>query len=116
MTTRIIKVTLDKSGDPAVVLTNRSQEATANDTIKWQKQDNNDDFDIATLNPSGTGTAFSTPTVGGSGQNLSCTYTPTSSDPGAEFQYTLTVTSEGVSYDTTKASTQPDEGRPVIRN
>ena len=112
MATRNIDVELNTSANPPVILSTRNQQATAGDTIKWKKKDNNDSFTITSLEPNGT--PFSQPEVGGSGNNLSCTF-----EPGTEtgsFPYTLTVTSAGTAYTTTDASRERDEGRPVIRN
>ncbi len=126
MATVNIYVTLDTNANPAVVLKEqngssaRSEPAANGDTIKWQKQDTNDDFDITGLSPTGTGEAFSTPTTGGSGQWLSSTYQPPSSDPDAEYPYTLTVTTgtppNTHTYNTTETSDQATDDRPVIRN
>ena len=125
MATINIFVTLDTTGNPAVILKDsagnsaRSEGADDGDTIKWQKSDNDDDFDITELDPTGEGEAYGTATTapGGSGQWLSAEYTPTSSDPDAQYPYTLTVeTSDGTEYNTTKTSPDTDDDRPVIHN
>lgn len=122
MPTVNINVSLDTSANPPVVLTNRagasarSQQANSGDTIRWQKHDSNDNFDISSLEPTGAGQAFSSPAPGGSGQWLSSEYQPPDSAPTAEFAYTLTVTSNGTEYSTTEQEDEPDNGRPVIRN
>lgn len=128
MATVIIYVTLDTNHNPPVVLKDgagnsaRTQDASSGDTIKWQKQDNNDKFDISSLAPTGTGEAFSSPTPGGSGQWLQTTFCPPSSDPSdTDYPYTLTVTvtdenGKQHNYTTTETEIAPDNGRPVIRN
>jgi hypothetical protein len=124
MATVPIQVTLDTTQNPPVILKDssgnsaRSVTASSGDTIKWQKHDNNDKFNISSLSPTGAGEAFSAPAPGGSGQWLSSDFTPPSSDPsGTEYPYTLTVTAEnGTSYTTTQTEAAPDNNRPVIRN
>lgn len=124
MATVIIYVSLDTSANPPVELKNsggnsaRDVTAASGDTIKWQKQDNNDKFDITGLSPTGPGEAYSTPTTGGSGQWLQTTFSPPAGDPsGTDYPYTLTVTDEdGKQYTTTETEDTPDNGRPVIRN
>ncbi len=121
MATVNIYVSLDINADPPVELTKlgsgsaRSMQASSGDTIKWQKKDNNDQFDIASLDPTGVGQAFSTATTGGNGQWLSATYQPPSSNPGDEYPYTLTVT-QGTNTYTTTDTLNATNGRPVIRN
>jgi len=121
MATVNIYVSLDINADPQVDLTNlgggsaRSMQASSGDTIKWQKKDNNDQFDITSLDPTGAGEAFATATTGGNGQWLKSDYQPTSSDPNDDFPYTLTVTMNGTPYTTTESLTATD-GKPVIRN
>jgi hypothetical protein len=122
MATVNIYVKLDTSANPPVTLTKeggqsaRSRQASSGDTIKWQKKDNNDSFDISSLDPTGTGQAFGAPTLGGSGQWLKSAYQPPSTNPGAEYVYTLTVTLNGQSYTTTESGLAAENGRPVIRN
>jgi hypothetical protein len=122
MATVNIYVSLDKNANPPVHLTKsgggsaRSQQASSCDTIKWQKKDNNDKFEVSGLAPTGTGEAFAAPTSGGSGQWLTSVYQPASTDPKKEYPYTLTVTAGGMSYTTTEEENEPDDGRPVIRN
>lgn len=117
-----IYVSLDTSAKPPVHLTGqgggsaRSQQASSGDTIKWQKKDNNDTFDVSSLAPTGNGQAFAAPNLGGKGQWLTSKYQPASTDPSDEYPYTLTVTSGGKPYTTTKVGTEFDNGRPVIRN
>ena len=116
-----IDVSLDTTANPAVELTKmsggsaRSQKASTGNTIKWQKKDNTDNFDITKLEPTGPGTAFGTATTGGNGQWLKSDYQPTSTGPNDEFPYTLTVTKDGVPYDTTESPELTDD-KPVIRN
>lgn len=121
MATVNIFVSLDITANPPVQLVDqagnsaRSKQASSGDTIRWQKRDNNDSFDITALEPTGNGTAFSTPTTAPGGQWLSCTFQPPS--PDTEYPYTLTVTtSDGNQYTTTDTSKKRDEDRPVIRN
>jgi len=114
MATVTIDVSLDTSADPAVVLSSRNKKAANGDTIRWQKKDNNDKFDITDLQPNGANSVFGAPDKGGSGQWLDSKFNGTGS--GNEYEYTLTVTSGKNSYDTTKTTTEPDGGRPVIRN
>ena len=124
MATVNIFVTLETSQNPPVILDDsagksaRSVTAANGDTIKWQKKDNNDRFDIVGLAPTGAGEAFSTPSPGGSGQNLTSTFNPPAGDPsGTDYPYTLTVKAEdGTEYTTTEKDEDPDNGRPVIRN
>lgn len=124
MATVIIYVSLDTSANPPVILKNsggnsaRDVTAASGDTIKWQKQDNNDKFDISSLAPTGVGEAFSAPNAGGSGQWLTSEFYPPLGDPaGTDYPYTLTVTDEdGEQYTTTATEDAPDPGRPVIRN
>ena len=124
MATVNIYVSLDTStsANPHVILTTlgggsaRSQQASSGDTIKWQKHDINDQFDITSLNPTGTGTAFATATTGGGGQWLKSVYQPPSTNQDAQYPYTLTVTKDGIPYDTTKTTRDLVEDRPVIRN
>ena len=122
MATVNIYVSLDINADPPVELTDlgggsaRSEQASSGDTIKWQKKDNNDQFDITSLDPTGSGEAFSTATTGGNGQWLSATYQPPGSDPGDEYPYTLTVTKGTDTYTTTGTTIKADDDKPVIRN
>lgn len=128
MNTVNISVTLDTNANPPVVVSNRNQQATSGDTIRWQKADNNDSFDIVSLSPTGEGEAFSTANTGGNGQWLTSTYQPPDTSAGKEYPYTLTVTSGGKSYNTTQTVTTKTEdtsanvafsvsgGKPVIRN
>lgn len=122
MATVNIYVSLDTTANPAVELTTlgggsaRSQKVSDGDTIKWQKKDNTDDFDITKLKPTGSGKAFGTATTGGSGQWLKSDYQPTSSGPTDEFPYTLTVTKGEDTYNTTKTSIELTDDKPVIRN
>ncbi len=121
MATVNIYVSLDINADPEVELTDlgggsaRSMQASSGDTIKWQKKDNNDQFDITTLEPTGSGEAFATATTGGNGQWLKSVYQPTSSDPEKKYPYTLTVTQDGTPYTTTESLSATND-RPVIRN
>lgn len=122
MATVNIFVSLDTKANPPVVLKDsagnsaRSEKASSGDTIKWQRQDNNDNFDIDSLAPTGAGQAFATASTGGSGQWLTSVYQPTDSSPTAKFPYTLTVKDGTDSYTTTETDEDPDNGRPVIRN
>jgi hypothetical protein len=123
MATVNIFVKLETDENPPVVLKDsagnsaRDVKAAYGDTIKWQKQDNNDQFDISSLAPTGAGEAFSAPTPGGSGQWLQSTFNPPSGDPvDTPYPYTLTVTQGSSTYTTTETEDEPDNGRPVIRN
>lgn len=128
MPTVPIKVSLDTGAnvDLHVILYDqngqkkRSQVAADGNLLKWQKKDNNDDFDITKLEPTGSGQSFSAQNTGGSGQWLSSTYQPTNADPSAEFEYTLTVTvttpTGTKEYTTTKNSSELENDKPVIRN
>lgn len=123
-----ISVSLDTSANPPVQISNRNQQATSGDTIRWQKSDNNDNFDIVSLSPTGAGTAFAAANTGGNGQWLTSEYQPPSADPGAEYPYILSVTSGGNTYTTTKTTTTDEYeasskvakslagDKPVIRN
>ncbi len=118
-----ISVSLNTAANPPVVLSKRKQDADAGDTIRWQKHDNNDRFDITSLSPTGSDEAFSDATTGGNGQWLKSTFQPSGT---GEYEYTLTVTKDGVSCTTTEtvarvATTDGKEDglverRPVIRN
>jgi hypothetical protein len=123
MATKIILVSLDTSGNPAVILevaggaSGRAVQASDGDTIKWQKNDNNDNFNIKDLTPTGNGEAFAPYTTGGSGQWLQSDYQPTNLNPYASFAYTLEVeTPDNTTYDTTERAGVPTDNRPVIRN
>lgn len=126
MPTLNIFVTLDTEANPQVILKDsagnsaRDETTASGNTIKWQKQDNNDKFKITGLAPTGTGEAFSTPTQapGNSGQWLQSEfYPPTGDPPDTAYSYTLTVTDEdGGEHTTTQTENAPDDGRPVIRN
>lgn len=124
MPTLNIYVTLDVNANPQVILKDsagnsaRNEKAASGNTIKWQKQDNNDKFDITSLAPTGPGEAFSAATTGGSGQWLQSEFYPLTGDPpDTPYSYTLTVTDEdGHPHDTTQTENAPDDGRPVIRN
>jgi len=126
MPTLNIYVTLDVNANPKVILKDsagnsaRDETTASGNTIRWQKHDNNDKFDITGLAPTGSGEAFSTPTPapGGSGQWLQSEfYPPTGDPPDTAYSYTLTVTAEGgTTYNTTQTENAPDDGRPVIRN
>ena len=117
-----VSLDTDASANPHVILTvlgggsGRNEVATSGDTITWKKKDNNDNFKITCLAPTGENQAFSVATISGNGKSLSSEYQPTSSDPNAEFSYTLTVDQDGTSYDTTITSSHADDDRPVIRN
>lgn len=123
MTIRNIFVELDTAANPAVILTDsagnsaRGVQAVAGDTIRWQKRDNDDNFDIMDLEPTGTGEAFGDYSTGGSGQWLESEYQPTNTNPFASFAYTLEVeTPDNDPYDTTEKGASPTNDRPVIRN
>lgn len=122
MATVNIYVSLDINANPQVELTQlgggsaRSQSASGGDTIRWQKKDNNDQFNITSLTPTGSNQAFATPATGGGGQWLSSVFQPDCSSQTDEFPYTLTVTKGAVTYNTTKVSAELEDDRPVIRN
>ena len=116
MPTVTLNVELNTTANPPVIISNRQQTATSGSKIRWQKKDNNDNFDITTLAPTGTGEAFSTATTGGSGQWLETTFSDGGAPAGTDFPYTLTVSSGGTNYNSTQVEPEPDNGRPVIRN
>lgn len=123
MPTRIIHVSLETGDNPAVILelpaggSGRAIKADDGDTIRWQKKDNSDDFNIKDLSPTGDGEAFAPFSTGGSGQWLESEYQPTNLNPYAAFAYTLEVeTPDNQTYDTTQRANLPTDNRPVIRN
>jgi len=118
MATVKIWVKLDKeaTNTAKVNLESRDKKASSGDKIKWHKHDNDDDFDIEDLQPQGAESVFKNVETGDLKNHLRCEFEPGSADPDTEFEYTLSVKSDGVTYDTTDPSVQAEDGKPVIRN
>jgi len=118
-----IVVSLNLANQPNVVLKTlngsnaRKMTASSGDTIEWRKKDSTSNFEMHDFSPTGLGEAFQNKSINPAKTKLTCEYTPTSTDPNAEFKYTLTVNVGKQTYDTTKPPAPgPDGGRPVIRN
>jgi hypothetical protein len=109
-----LTVTLDKTAIPPVVISCRKQLAAPGDTVRWQKQDPNDDFDITDFEPVGVGEAFQDMKTGGNGQWLSVVFSPDKTS--WNYPYTLTVTSGDDEYTSDEPLAFPDDRRAVIRN
>ena len=119
MPTVTIDVSLDKAGNPQVVLTDRNKKAANGDTIKWMKKDNNDSFLIISLAPTGANEVFSTATLSANGRWLTSVFDSGNSPANTPFPYTLKVRSTGLdpkTYDTTESGPPLTTGKPVIRN
>ena len=118
-----IEVSLNVNSKPNVVLKTlngsnaRSMKASSGDTIEWQVKGTGNNIEMHDLSPTGTGEAFQNKTISNSKKKLSCEYTPTSSDPNAEFSYTLKVKAGKTTYNTNKPPQPgPQDDKPVIRN
>jgi len=116
-----IDISLDIAAQPPfaqVRLTSRNKTAANGDTIKWQKRDDDDSFEIISLEVSGPGEAFSTPTLQANGKWLKSDFSTDGAPAGTAFPYTLTVrttTAPETDYDTT-VELELVEDKPVIRN
>lgn len=104
------EVDLDLNGKSARIVT-----ASNGDTIKFQRE-GGASFTVTGFDPLGAGTAFNNEDTGGNGQWLSVDVAAANQDPPVGHEYTLTVTADGKSHNTTETDSTPDNGRPVIRN